>query len=88
MGLVNYVIQEWEDIDNAAKFKIALGKKETTWWYQHQYKFKGVELENKSISEGIINGLIFTAYVVHHPIRSSQAFWYSLKELENPSDIL
>ena len=87
MGLVDHVVQEWNNINNAINFKIALGKEEAKWCERHGYKFKGVEPEDESIPEALINGLIWTTYIVRHPIRFSQAYWYSLKELENPSDM-
>lgn len=85
MGIADYIVEEWKDNKNSVNFKIALGRGEAEWSDRHDYNFKG-EPEDESILEAIVNGLIWTAYIVSHPIKFSKAYMYSLKELCEDSD--
>ncbi|MEK6938245.1 MAG: hypothetical protein AABX04_04335 [Nanoarchaeota archaeon] len=83
MGLVDYVINEWNRNNNSTAFKIALGKREAKWEDASKYNFVGLDpfdSNSESILESFVNDLVWTVYIARHPIQFSQAFWYSLIE--------
>ena len=87
MNLITRVKNEWEDYDKAISFKIALGKGEATWDQKDEYGFPDKDLSKETILEEMLNTVICTAYKFRHPIKYTKGYFYSLKELVEPSDV-
>ncbi len=87
LGLVDIVLNEWNDNKKAINFKIALGRGEAKWCDRHKYGFPYKDLDNEPIIDGMINNMIWLVYTLTHPLKVAQAHYYSLKEMFNPTEI-
>ncbi|HDK42578.1 MAG TPA: hypothetical protein ENG87_04310 [Candidatus Pacearchaeota archaeon] len=79
--------EEWEQIDKNIKFKIALGKKGATWEDKSKYGFKSMIPEDLTFLKFIGKLATYTAYKCFHPIKTTKGEYYSMGEINKPSDI-